>query len=97
MRIGTRSAAEDTAAIAVPNEVTCGRCISPCRRLSFRFSADRLTATRLSGATEQGSPANQHGRTLHGSTIAADQSYAYTGNTVYVSRHLARLVDLALL
>jgi hypothetical protein len=61
MRIGTRSAAENAATIAVPNEVTCGRSVSAQRRRPVRFGADRPTVTSQSGAMQQWSPANERG------------------------------------
>jgi hypothetical protein len=79
MRIDTRSAAKNATIISVPNEITCGRCISAQRCLPFRFRADRPTATTTSqsGAMQQRIPANQCGRTLHGSTIAVSLTTIY--------------------
>ena len=60
MHIDTRSAAENAATIAIPNEVTCGRGVASQRRLPFSFGADRPTGDELirrDAATESGEPA----------------------------------------
>src|SRR6478735_8143496 len=80
MRIDTRSAAENAAVISVPNEITRGRSVATQRRRPVRFGADWPPATSQSGAARHRGPANQRGRTLHGSTIAPRQSHLYTGN-----------------
>jgi len=66
MGIDTRSAAEDAATVAVPDEPTGHVCSVTLFSSPLRNRADRRTPVRHHGAANQWCPPNDRGRTLHG-------------------------------